>query len=100
VRKMSVWQRALGPARPVVETLVFDEDAEAIVVSVRPPKRSRQRRGRCGRRAPWYDRSEGLRRWRALDVGEMRCYAEAEMRCYAEAEMPRVACAEHGTARP
>jgi transposase len=78
----------LGLVRTVVEGVVFDEDAEAVVVSVRPRKRSRQRCGRCGVRAAWYDRGEGRRRWRALDVGELRCWLEADA--------PRVACPEHG----
>jgi transposase len=88
VRNTSVWQRVLGLARTVIEAVVFDEDDDAIVVSVRPRKRSRQRCGRCGRRAPWYDRGEGRRRWRALDVGMIRCFLVADA--------PRVNCAEHG----
>jgi transposase len=88
VRNASVWQRLLGLARTVVEGVVFDEDAEAVMVSVRPRKRSRQRCGRCGRRASWYDRGEGRRRWRALDVGEVVCWLEADA--------PRVNCPEHG----
>jgi transposase len=88
VRDTSVWLRALGLARTVVEGVRFDEDSGAVVVSVRPRKAARQRCGRCGRRAPRYDRGEGRRRWRALDVGELRCLVEAEA--------PRVACPEHG----
>ena len=88
MRNGSVWQRVLGLVRTVVEAVVFDEDLEAVVVSVRPRKRSRQRCGRCGRRAPWYDRGEGRRRWRALDVGVLRCFLEADA--------PRVACPTHG----
>jgi transposase len=88
VRNASVWQRVLGLARTVVEGVVFDEDFDAVVVSVRARKRSRQRCGRCGIRASWYDRGEGRRRWRALDVGELRCFLEADA--------PRVACPTHG----
>lgn len=88
MRDTSVWLRALGLARTVVEGVRFDEDSGAVVVSVRPRKAARQRCGRCGRRAPRYDRGEGRRRWRALDVGELRCLVEAEA--------PRVACPEHG----
>jgi transposase len=75
-------------ARTVVESVDFDEDADAVVVSVRPRIRYRQRCGRCGKRAGWYDRGEGRRRWRALDVGELCCSLEADM--------PRVNCPEHG----
>ncbi len=88
MRNTSVWQRLLGLARTVVEGVDFDEDAGAVVVSVRPRKRARQRCGRCGTRAGWYDRGEGRRRWRALDVGEVVCHLEADA--------PRVNCPEHG----
>jgi transposase len=74
--------------RTVLEAVVFDEDADAMVVSVRPRKGARQRCGRCGRRAAWYDRGEGRRRWRCLDLGELRCFLEADA--------PRVSCPEHG----
>src|SRR5213592_4546209 len=66
----------------------FDEDAEAIVVAVRPRKGVRRRCGRCGRRCSGFDRGEGRRRWRALDLGVIRAYLEAEA--------PRVCCPEHG----
>src|SRR5438034_3061514 len=66
----------------------FDEDAEAIVVAVRPRKGVRRRCGRCGRRCSGFDRGEGRRRWRALDLGVVRAYLEAEA--------PRVRCPEHG----
>ena len=72
----------------MVEGVDFDDDAGAVVVSVRPRKRARQRCGRCGTRASWYDRGEGRRRWRALDVGEVVCWLEADA--------PRVNCPEHG----
>jgi len=88
VRNVSVWQRVLGLARTVIEGVVFDEDEDAIVVSVRPRKRARQRCGRCGQWAAWYDRGEGRRRWRALDVGVVRCWLEADA--------PRVSCPTHG----
>jgi transposase len=42
----------------------------------------------CGRRARGYDRGEGARRWRALDLGSTRAYLEAEA--------PRVECRQHG----
>lgn len=59
-----------------------------IVVAVRPTRGARRRCGRCGRRAALYDRGQGRRRWRALDVGELRCELESEA--------PRVRCAVHG----
>src|SRR5690349_9958612 len=48
-------------------------------------------RGRCGvcrRRCPGYDRGQGRRRWRALDLGTVRAVLEADA--------PRVRCPEHG----
>src|SRR4051812_40725814 len=56
--------------------------------SVRPRKGARRRCGRCGRRAPWYDRGGGRRRWRGLDLGTMRGWLEADA--------PRVSCPTDG----
>jgi transposase len=42
----------------------------------------------CGRRAPGYDRGEGQRRWRALDLGATKAFVEAAA--------PRVRCQRHG----
>jgi len=88
VRIRSVWQRACGLTRTVVEGVDFDDDAEAVVVWVRPAARARGRCGRCGRRSPRFDRGEGRRRWRALDLGSTKVFLEAEA--------PRVRCREHG----
>ena len=83
-----LWQRVLGLVATVIETVVFDEDAGAVVASVRPRKGARRRCGRCGRRAPWFDRGEGRRRWRGLDLGAIRVWLEADT--------PRVNCPVHG----
>jgi transposase len=88
VRNRSVWERACGLTRTVVEGVAFDEDAQAIVVSARPVARARDRCGRCGRRSPRYDGGAGRRRWRALDLGPTRVFVEASA--------PRVRCREHG----
>jgi transposase len=88
VRNASVWQRVLGLVATVIEGMAFDEDADAIVVSVRPRKGARRRCGKCGRRAPWYDRGDGRRRWRGLDLGTIRVLLEADA--------PRVSCPAHG----
>ena len=88
MRNARVWQRVLGLARTVIETVVFDEELEAVVASVRPRKGARKRCGRCGRRAPWFDRGEGRRRWRALDLGTLPVWLEADA--------PRVNCPTHG----
>jgi len=88
VRNARVWQRVLGLARTVIEAVVFDEDVEAVVASVRPRKGARKRCGRCGRKAPWFDRGEGRRRWRALDLGTLQVFVEADA--------PRANCPTHG----
>ena len=88
MRIKSVWQRAFGLVRTVVEDVVFDEDLGAVIVAARPVARARNRCGRCGRRAPRYDRGEGRRRWRALDLGTTRVFIEADA--------PRVQCRVHG----
>ncbi len=88
MRDVSLWRGVLGVEKTVIERLMFDEDADLLVVHVRPMSRARGRCGLCGRRSPGYDAGEGRRRWRALDLGTMRAVLEAEA--------PRVACPEHG----
>ena len=83
-----VWERACGLKHTVVEGVRYDETTDAIVVSVRPDSRARNRCGRCGRRSPGYDQGGGRRRWRALDAGTTRVFVEADAQ--------RVACATHG----
>jgi transposase len=86
---VNVWRRLLGvDDRTVMERVEFDEEADAVVAHVRPRRLRRRRCGRCGRRAPGYDQGEGRRRWRALDLGEIRSFVEADA--------PRVNCPEHG----
>jgi transposase len=88
VRSARLWARLLGVEQAVVEGVEFDEDAGAMVVAVRPGKGVKRRCGKCGRRCPGFDRGEGRRRWRALDLGTIRAYLEAEA--------PRVCCPAHG----
>jgi len=88
VRFARVWQRLLGVERTVVERAEFDGETDTLVAHVRPRKRAWQRCGRCRRRAAWYDRGEGRRRWRALDLGVVQAVLEADA--------PRVDCPEHG----
>jgi transposase len=89
VRNASVWQRLLGLTRTVVERVDFDEAGEQVVVSVRPRKGAARRCGRCGGRAPRYDRGRGGRRqWRALDAGLVKVVLEADV--------VRVDCPTHG----
>jgi len=88
VRDATLWRALLGVEKTVVEDIEFDEDEQALVAHVRPTRRASSRCGRCQRRSPWYDRGEGRRRWRALDLGTIQVYLEAEA--------PRVNCREHG----
>jgi hypothetical protein len=69
VRSASVWKRLLGVEHTVVEEVVFDEDADAVVAMVRPTRSHRRRCAVCQRRCSGYDeagrdidRLEGLRR--------------------------------------
>ncbi len=77
----------LGLGRAVVEGVRVDEEG-AVVVAARPRQREGSRCGVCGRRCPGYDRGEGRRRWRALDLGAAKAFVEAEA--------PRVECRKHG----
>lgn len=88
MRNARVWQQALGLARTVVEDVVFDEDSGVVVASVRPRKGAQRRCGLCGRRAPRFDRGDGRRRWRGLDLGPVPVWLEADA--------PRVNCPAHG----
>jgi transposase len=88
VQNNSVWQRACGLTRTVVEGVRLDEVADAIVVSVRPNARARGRCGRCGRRSSGYDQGTGRRRWRGLDAGTTKVFIEADT--------VRVQCRTHG----
>ena len=88
MRNATLWRALLGVEKTVIEGIEFDEDEQLVVAHVRPRKRARGRCGRCGRRSPAYDRGEGRRRWRALDLGTIQAVLEAEA--------PRVRCREHG----
>lgn len=88
MRDVSLWRCLLGVEKTVIERVEFDQDAQSLVVQVRPTSRQRGRCGICGRRSPGYDAGPGRRRWRALDLGTIR----AEL----EADAPRVSCRTHG----
>lgn len=63
-------------------------DRPKLTVTVRLRGRRRARCGRCGQAASLYDRGDGTRRWRHVDVGFAICEIEAEA--------PRVNCPAHG----
>jgi transposase len=88
VQNATLWRALLGVEKTVIEDIEFDEDEQLLVAHVRARKRARGQCGRCGRRSPAYDRGEGRRRWRALDLGTIQAVLEAEA--------PRVRCREHG----
>jgi len=88
VRRASLWRALLGVENTVIEDVEYDETDEVVVAHVRPRRAGRGRCGACGARAPWYDRGEGRRRWRGLDLGATRVFLEADAR--------RVNCPVHG----
>ena len=87
MRNASLWRALLGVEKTVVEDVEFDEDEQ---VAGRPcaaaAARGRGRCGRCRRRSPGYDRGEGRRRWRALDLGTIQVCAGGRR---AAGELPR-----------
>jgi transposase len=88
VRKGSVFARAFGLAKTVVEDVVID--AERVVIHARPNADATRRCGVCRRKSPRYDRGHGRRRWRATDMGVLEVFVEADA--------PRVRCRVHGVA--
>ncbi len=84
----TLWRALLGVEKTVIESVEYDEDGQVLLAAVRPTRRAGSRCGRCRRRSPWYDRGEGRRRWRALDLGTIPVWLEADA--------PRVNCAQHG----
>ena len=65
----SLAKMLVGVNNIVVENLDFSANDNEIVISARPYERDRCRCGICGRKAPRYDCGNGLRRWRAMDIG-------------------------------
>ena len=88
MRNGRVWAGLLGVERSTVERVEFDVEEGLVVAHVRPVRGERGRCGVCRRRCPGYDRGQGRRRWRALDLGTVRAVLEADA--------PRVRCSEHG----
>jgi len=90
VQNATLWRALLGVEKTIVEDIEYDDDEQLFVahVRLRARARARSRCGRCDRRSPAYDRGEGRRRWRALDLGTVRVEIEAAA--------PRVSCPVHG----
>ena len=68
MRNVRLWRGLLGvDRRTVIEDIEFSvqgDGVELVVARVRPRSGFSGRCGRCQRKAPWYDRGEGRRRWR------------------------------------
>jgi transposase len=89
MRKARMLLRALGVECAVIEDLRWETGVvQSLHVHVRLRKSEQRRCSRCGRRCPLYDQGDGVRRWRALDIGLSPAYVIAEA--------PRVRCPEHG----
>ena len=88
MRDARVWRAVLGVEMTVVERVEFDAAGGLLVAQVRPARAARDRCGRCRRRCPRYDRGQGQRRWRGLDLGTVAVMVQAVV--------PRVSCPEHG----
>ena len=93
MRNVRLWRALLGvDKRTVIEDVELGvqqvDGAEVVVAQVRPRSGVWRRCGRCGHKAPLYDRGEGRRRWRGLDWGTVQVVLEAEA--------PRVNCPTHG----
>ncbi|ORA36929.1 ISL3 family transposase [Mycobacterium aquaticum] len=88
MRNASLWRAVLCVQDTVIEDVAFDEAAQVVVVHVRPRRAVRGRCGACGARAGRYDRGQGRRRWRTLDLGTVEVFLETDVR--------RVNCATHG----
>jgi len=94
VRVKTVLRKLLGLCRAVVigDWELIDTDGDGVrprlAVRVRTKVGRRGRCGRCGTPSPRFDRGDGERRWRHVDVA----YATCEL----IADAPRVSCADHG----
>ncbi len=88
MQNASLWRTVLGVENTVVEDVEFNDDTQSIVAHVRPARATRGRCGACGSRASWYDRGQGRRQWRGLDLGTVQVFLEGDA--------PRVDCRIHG----
>lgn len=98
MRMSRVFASGLGGPNMVVEGVDLEVEtrrrrgqlvsSEVLVMTVRPKAAAAGRCSRCRVRCPGYDGGDGVRRWRTLDVGTIKCYLQGSA--------PRVTCTEHG----
>ncbi|MFJ8478365.1 ISL3 family transposase [Kitasatospora sp. NPDC094011] len=88
MRFTTVLKSLVGCEQAVPEGAWFDEEAQVMVVAVRPRSRARRRCGVCRSRCPRFDAGAGRRRWRHPDA--------AGLPLFLEADAPRVSCRRHG----
>lgn len=91
MRAVRVWRSVLGVDNTEIESVELEAEPGGggeVLVARLPACSRRDRCGRCGRRRAGYDRGEGLRRWRRVDLGTRVVYLEADA--------PRLRCREHG----
>lgn len=81
-------QSLVGTDKFVFEDAYLDAETNALVIQAQPTKHEQCRCGLCRRRAKYYDKGQGMRRWRAMDVGTQMAYVEAPV--------VRVKCKKHG----
>ena len=72
----------------VLEDVTVNAGMNEMNLAIRPMKREQCRCGICHRKAERYDKCRDRRRWRCLDMGTQKVYAEAEQL--------RVRCPKHG----
>jgi transposase len=87
--KLIRWTQCLHEAtviRRVDVTVV--QGRPVVTVDVRPAKHRQSRCSQCQRRCPGYDKGDGLRFWRGLDMGPVLVWLRSQA--------PRVQCPEHG----
>ena len=88
MRTKEIIQSFVGTSKIVLKDVYTDAETNAIVIKARPTKIEQCRCGLCHRKGKYYDKGQGERRWRALDIGSQMAYIEATVE--------RVRCKKHG----
>ena len=88
MQNATLWRALLGVEKTVVEDVEFDENEQVLVAHVRPRQHAAVAAADAGGGAGGYDRGEGRRRWRGLDLGTIPVWLEADA--------PRVNCPSTG----